>query len=259
MTTELVTLDESTGQPMTTSLTVAEVFGKEHKHILRDIIKLIESDSEDESSFGLISYTDSMNRKKPAYEMNRDDFMLLTMGFTGEKALQFKRAFIKAFNAMEKRLAQPQFQVPQSFAEALLLAANQQKQIEEQQLQIEQAAPKVESYDFFLSKDGTYSLEEAGKHFGYNKITFPELLRKKGILSKQRKGSGKGFKNFPRAGYEQYFKAVSYGYESKDGNKSDTNVQYRVTKLGMDFLKKITEEIKGEPCSTRSGPVKNIV
>lgn len=248
---ELVTLDETTGQPMTTSLTVAEVFGKEHRVITRAIQTLDCSEEFGRSNFVQSKYLNKQNKLQPYYEMTKDGFTFLAMGFTGAKAAEFKERYIAAFNAMEKRLSTHP-KVPQSFAEALLLAANQQKQIEEQQLQIEQDAPKVESYDFFLSKDGTYSLEEAGKHFGYNKITFPELLRKKGILSKQRKGSGKGFKNFPRAGYEQYFKAVSYGYESKDGNKSDTNVQYRVTKLGMDFLKKIAKEIKGEPCSAGS-------
>jgi len=194
MTPELVTLDESTGQPMTTSLVVAEVFGKYHKIVLRDIQALDCSDEFLENNFVLLTYEREIGngavRKYPVYQMTKDGFTFLALGYRGIKAAEFKEKYIKAFNAMEKRLAQPQFQVPQSFAEALLLAANQQKQIEEQQLQIEQDAPKVESYDFFLSKDGTYSLEEAGKHFGYNKITFPELLRKKGILSKQRKGSG---------------------------------------------------------------------
>lgn len=38
------------------------------------------------------------------YYMNRDGFTLLVMGYTGEKAMQFKLAYIKQFNAMEKAL-----------------------------------------------------------------------------------------------------------------------------------------------------------
>jgi len=38
------------------------------------------------------------------YEMDRDGFSLLAMGFTGEKALKWKLDYIKAFNAMEREL-----------------------------------------------------------------------------------------------------------------------------------------------------------
>lgn len=38
------------------------------------------------------------------YYMNRDGFTLLVMGYTGEKAMKFKLAYIRQFNAMEKAL-----------------------------------------------------------------------------------------------------------------------------------------------------------
>ena len=79
--------------------------------------------------------------------MNRDGFSLLAMGLTGAKAMQFKVAFIEQFNAMEKvvrQVTQPTAPaIPQSFAEALRLAAAQAEQIERQQKQIEADAPRV--------------------------------------------------------------------------------------------------------------------
>ena len=79
--------------------------------------------------------------------MNRDGFSLLAMGLTGAKAMQFKVAFIEQFNAMEKvvrQVTQPTAPaIPQSFAEALRLAATQAEQIERQQKQIEADAPRV--------------------------------------------------------------------------------------------------------------------
>ncbi len=45
-----------------------------------------------------------VNRKMPMYKITRDGFSLLAMGFTGKKALQWKIAFIDAFNTMEKLL-----------------------------------------------------------------------------------------------------------------------------------------------------------
>jgi len=88
-----------------TSLDVAETFGKEHKHVLRDIRELGCSEEFSLSNFGPISYTDSMNRKQGAIVMTRDGFTLLVMGYTGDLAMKFKEAYIRQFSAMEAQLA----------------------------------------------------------------------------------------------------------------------------------------------------------
>lgn len=87
-----------------TSLDVAETFGKEHNHVLRDIRELGCSEEFNRSNFGPISYTDSMNRKQDEIVMTRDGFTLLVMGYTGETAMKFKEAYIRQFNAMEAAL-----------------------------------------------------------------------------------------------------------------------------------------------------------
>ena len=87
-----------------TSLDVAETFGKEHFHVLRDIENLECSKEFRESNFGLSSYKSSQNKSLPMYYITRDGFTLLVMGYTGEKAMRFKEAYIRQFNAMEKAL-----------------------------------------------------------------------------------------------------------------------------------------------------------
>lgn len=89
-----------------TSLDVAETFGKEHKNVLADIRNIQNDISSAEFSalFYEETYTASNEKKNPMYYMNRDGFTLLVMGYTGEKAMQFKLAYIKQFNAMEKAL-----------------------------------------------------------------------------------------------------------------------------------------------------------
>lgn len=84
-----------------TSLDVAETFGKEHRHVLRDIRELGCSEEFNRSNFGPISYIDAMNREQKAVVMTRDGFTLLVMGYTGDTAMKFKEAYIKQFNAME--------------------------------------------------------------------------------------------------------------------------------------------------------------
>lgn len=88
------------------SLDIAETFDKEHKHVLEDIRRTCESLSTAEISalFYESEYTASNGKKNPMYLMNRDGFTLIVMGYTGEKAMKFKLAYINQFNAMEELL-----------------------------------------------------------------------------------------------------------------------------------------------------------
>lgn len=93
-------------QLTTTSLKVAEVFEKRHDHVMRDIENLIGGlPKNGEGYFWKVSYKNEQNKQTYyMYEMNRDGFSLLAMGFTGEKALKWKIDFINAFNTMESEL-----------------------------------------------------------------------------------------------------------------------------------------------------------
>lgn len=89
---------------ITTSLKIAEKFGKEHAHVLRDIRDMECSDTFRESNFGLSSYKSAQGKTLPMYEVTRDGFTLLAMGYTGKEAMKFKEDYINAFNAMENEL-----------------------------------------------------------------------------------------------------------------------------------------------------------
>lgn len=89
---------------ITTSLKIAEKFGKEHAHVLRDIRNMECSDTFRESNFGLSSYKSSQGKTLPMYEVTRDGFTLLAMGYTGKEAMKFKEDYISAFNTMENEL-----------------------------------------------------------------------------------------------------------------------------------------------------------
>jgi phage regulatory protein, rha family len=89
-----------------TSLDVAETFEKEHYHVMEDIREIQSKISTPEFS-GLFyegEYKASNGKKNPMYYMNRDGFTLLAMGYTGEKAMRFKLAYINQFNQMEELL-----------------------------------------------------------------------------------------------------------------------------------------------------------
>ena len=89
-----------------TSLDVAETFEKNHRDVMESIRNIGEAISTAEFSalFYLDSYKASNGKTNPMYLMTRDGFTLLAMGYNGDKAMKFKLAYIKQFNAMEKAL-----------------------------------------------------------------------------------------------------------------------------------------------------------
>ena len=87
-----------------TSLDVAATFEKSHDHVLRDIDSLAKDIPNFGEMFFQSTISDRYNRNRKIFYMNRDGFTILVMGYTGEKAMQFKLAYIKQFNAMEKLL-----------------------------------------------------------------------------------------------------------------------------------------------------------
>ncbi len=87
---------------MTNTLKVAEYFCKQHKNLLRIIKELNCSDEFRRLNFKPSYYLNEQNKKQPMYLMTQDGFTLLVMGFTGKKAMQFKEAYIKQFNSMNK-------------------------------------------------------------------------------------------------------------------------------------------------------------
>lgn len=98
-----VELEVANDQVTTTSLDIAAVFNKRHDNIIAKI-ETFPKDSFTDLNFKASKYTDSTGRVLPCYKITRDGFSLLVMGFTGEKAYKWKIEFIKAFNEMEKRL-----------------------------------------------------------------------------------------------------------------------------------------------------------
>ncbi|EHP3440799.1 Rha family transcriptional regulator [Escherichia coli] len=94
------------GRAVTTSIAIAEFFGKRHERVLDKIRNLDCSAKFTEHNFVSSEYTDSTGRKLPMYQITKNGFVFLVMGFTGKKAAAFKEAYIAEFDRMEKELRQ---------------------------------------------------------------------------------------------------------------------------------------------------------
>ncbi|EOV2387394.1 Rha family transcriptional regulator [Enterococcus faecalis] len=140
-------------QAVTSSLQVAETFGKEHKVVLKAIDELKQGVAQ---NYADLFYDDSYIHKqnKQSYRqviMNRDGFTLLAMGFTGQKALQFKLKYIEAFNQMEKEIQQPK--LPTSKRELAMLALSANEETNERVDNIDKRLVDIEENKLISTED----------------------------------------------------------------------------------------------------------
>ncbi|EKZ0176098.1 ORF6C domain-containing protein [Enterococcus faecalis] len=140
-------------QVVTSSLQVAETFRKQHKHVLQAIDELKQGLAENSADlFYEDIYVHPQN--KQSYRqviMNRDGFTLLAMGFTGQKALQFKLKYIEAFNQMEKEIQQPK--LPTSKRELAMLALSANEETNERVDNIDKRLVDIEENKLISTED----------------------------------------------------------------------------------------------------------
>ncbi|EBZ2217968.1 transcriptional regulator [Salmonella enterica subsp. enterica serovar Montevideo] len=94
------------GRAVTTSIAIAEFFGKRHDNVLRAIANIECSEKFNALNFEDVTYTDAKGEKRPMYQITKNGFVFLVMGFTGKKAAAFKEAYIAEFDRMENELRQ---------------------------------------------------------------------------------------------------------------------------------------------------------
>lgn len=220
---EIVYRGES-NQPLTNSKLVAEVFGKNHKDVMKAIRNLTEGSAQNCAVLEMFSestYLNEQNKEQPMFIMNQDGFTLLAMGFNGKKAMEFKLKYIEAFNAMKRQIEQSNPSVPQNYLEALksLVKAEEEKQqlaLENKKQQeqivtisktnmelgnkITEMLPKVSYYDKILQSNATMTVTQIAQDYGMSAMRLNKELESMRIQHKVR-GQWILFAQFLEGGY----------------------------------------------------------
>lgn len=186
-----------------TSLEIAELTGKQHQHVMRDIRSLLRQ-GVCESNFGLMLNIKQLpnggKREYPYYKLTKKGCLILASGYNAV----LREKIINRWEELEKK-ERGQFTIPQSYSEALLLAANQAKQIEEQQLALEQqkeelvkasqeivelsatitqAKPKTTYFDIMMKNKSTSVITSTAQDYGMSAKAYNKLLFDLGIQHK---------------------------------------------------------------------------
>lgn len=190
----------------------------------------------------------------PYFIENEDFTRVLNFERAGQSALEFALTLNTAkkismlentdkgnevreyFIACEKKLQEAtQFQIPQSYADALQLAANQAKQLESQEAELKELKPKGEFYDAVTGSEDTIDIGSVAKvlNMGIGRNKLFQLLRDKSILMR----NNQPYQNYIDRGY---FRTVEVEYNKPDGS-THINIKTVVFQKGVRFIKKIIE------------------
>ena len=179
-------MNELLSKETMSSLQIAEITGKRHDAILRDIRNLLKQ-GVDAHNFVGAEYTDKKGEKRPCYELTKKGCLILASGYDA----RLRERIIDRWEELETEKQKGGFAIPQSFSEALQLAADQARQIEEQQRTIEQKdarinklQPKADFADAAFQAEGKVDIGQAAKILGlpFGRNTLFKKLKEKGIL-----------------------------------------------------------------------------
>lgn len=200
-----------------TSREIAEVTGKQHQHVKRDIERMFSELNEDVSMFGRI-YTDSMNRSQIEYVLDKEHTECLVTGYSA----MLRMKVIKRMHELEEKS-----RVPQTLPEALRLAADLAEQKAELEGKLAIAAPKADFVDSYVEASGLMGFREAAKLLKVKENDFRLFLMDNYIMYKL---AGK------LTPYSQHLAAGRFSVRTGEAGNGHAFTQVKFTPKGIQWI-----------------------
>lgn len=179
------------------SLEIAELTGKQHKHVIADIRKLCFSLEIDSADFSA-QYKDQSGKENRCFNLPKRECLILISGYN----VKLRASIIDRWQELE---AKQQPQIPTNFAEALQLAADQAKQLE-------LAAPKVAFVDNLVSRNSLMTATQVASKHKISAVKLNKLLDEiGGVYNKSVKRGRVFIQSFIDSGYGEV-KQTEHGY-----------------------------------------------
>lgn len=172
---KLLPIAEKNASLTMSSREIAGLCEKRHDHVMADIRNMLNELKIQSPEFSG-DYIDSKGRTYPCFYLPKDLTLTLIAGYN----VILRKRIIDRWQELEAKQTE---RLPQSFSEALLLAA-------QLQAEKEQNAPKVEAFDRLVTAtEGSMNLTNAAKHLQMQPKAFNQFLFSKNWIYKRMAGS----------------------------------------------------------------------
>lgn len=228
------TITAAAGRPLSmSSREIADLTGKEHKHVRRDIAKMLLELGIDDRGYAQV-WTDPQNGQKyEEYKLSKDLTITLIAGYRADLRFKIVRRWIELEEGSPAK-------VPTTFREALLLAAEQQEQIERQQARIEADAPKVAALELITEKDGDLGIRDTGRELKIGQARVREII----LARKWACVQGHDIRPAHYGLQRGYVRLVARIYSDRVTGQEKVTDDFKITRKGITRLAEIVSEGK---------------
>lgn len=224
----LAVSDTITTRETMTSVEIAEITGKEHKNVLVDIDNLLEK-GVSRLNFQPSNYTTDRGKTYRCFELTKKGCLILASGYDAV----LREKIINRWEQLETEKRNGGFVIPKTLSQALMLAAKQAEQIEQQQKLLEVQKPKVEFFDSVADSKTAVPMNDVAKVLsikGYGRNNLFEYLRNNKVLM----NNNRPYQKYVDAGY---FRVIEQHYQRN--GEEQISFKTLVYQRGIDFIRRM--------------------
>ena len=224
--TDLKTVGETlNSSEVMTSLQIAELTGKRHDNIMRDIRSLLEQGI-NALNFEEVNYMDNKGEKRPCFNLTKKGCLILASGYD---ALLRE----KIINRWEELELQSKPKLPSSYLEALKALISSEEEKQTLLIENNDMKPKAEFYDDIIDSKDAIDMARVAKtlNMGVGRNTLFEILRDNKILM----GNNSPYQKYVDA---SWFKCIESKYTKPNGDTC-INIKTVVLQKGVDGIRKL--------------------
>ena len=232
---EVLTLKQNSGELRMSSREIAELTGKLHKNVMRDIRNMEPAwEKVNGLKFELVEYVDEKGEKRPEYQLDKDETLYVATKYNDETRakliMRWKQLEVENME-LKSKLNSKTYTIPEDYEEALLRIVDHVRTEKELTSKIKEDAPKVEYYTKVMASTDTVTATTIAKDYGMTAAKFNALLHNLGVQFKQ-DGQWVLYHKYQNKGYTKSETIPIQRFPGVLGSATST----KWTQVGREFL-----------------------
>ncbi|MFT8308500.1 MAG: phage regulatory protein/antirepressor Ant [Acetobacter malorum] len=220
---------------------IAELTGKRHDNVVRDIEKMLNDVKIDRLKFEGV-YLDAKGEERKCYNLPKNLTLNLITGYRADLRLKI----IDRWMELE---AKPAIAAPSNMVEALTLALEQQKQLQAAQTEIAELSPKAAALDAISEAEGDVGIRDAGRELGVGQAKVSTFLIEHKWVCRE----GRKMRPAHYGLSQKYCRLVQRTYPDRHTGETCVGDDFKITRRGLARLAVVLCGVNSEPARRLNG------